>query len=207
MEASEAEANYDFTSISDVQKKVLAILPIPSAILSIFGSSIIIYMAMQSRKSKPWTPYNRLLLAMSICDIVSSITLGVASFLYPKETSNKAWAFGNDASCSAIGFLNQISYAGTFYNGMLSFYFLFTARFALKNEHIQKRIEPLMHSVSLGFPISTAFVGLFLKVYAEPEVNIGCKKTHRTGCRENSKLHFQAYFSDLFVASIFIRLG
>lgn len=168
-------AGYSFRSLSDVQKKVLAVLPIPSAILSVLGSSIIIYMAIQSRKSKPWTPYNRLLLAMSVCDIVASITLGMAAFLYPKETSNKAWVFGNDTSCSAIGFLNQVSYSGTLYNAMLSFYFLFTARFAMRNEQVQKRIEPLMHGLSLGYPVLTAFAGLFLDVYAEPEVSIGCK--------------------------------
>jgi hypothetical protein len=166
------EENYEYRSISDLQKKVLAILPIPSAVLSILGSSIIIYMAIRARKANPWTPYNRLLLAMSFCDIVSSITLAIAAFLYPKETSNKAWAFGNDATCSAIGLLNQIGSSGTLYNAMLSFYFLFTARFAIKNDQIAKRIEPAMHIVSLGFPIVTAFVGLFIGVYAEPEVRI-----------------------------------
>eukprot|EP00980_Cylindrotheca_fusiformis_P010750 scaffold2429_cov106-Cylindrotheca_fusiformis.AAC.1 len=119
MEIDEAE-NYEYNSLSAVQKNALAILPIPSALLSVLGSSIIIYMALVSRKEKRWTPYNRLLVAMSICDIVSSITLGMAAFFYPKETSNKAWAFGNDASCSAIGFLNQVSFSGMLYNAMLS---------------------------------------------------------------------------------------
>jgi hypothetical protein len=165
---------YSYRSLSDLQKKVLAILPIPSAILSILGSSIIIYMAMRSRKSKPWTPYNRLLVAMSIYDVITSITLAIADFLYPKETSNKAWAFGNDATCSMIGFLNQLAYSGTFYNALLSYYFLLTARFAVKNEQIARRIEPAMHIMAVGFPAACGFVGLILDVYAEPEVNIGC---------------------------------
>eukprot|EP00980_Cylindrotheca_fusiformis_P027742 scaffold22540_cov137-Cylindrotheca_fusiformis.AAC.3 len=174
---SQNDESYDFLSLSDVQKKVLAILPIPSALLSVLGSSVIIYMALLSRKEKPWTPYNRLLVAMSICDIFSSITLAIAAFLYPKETSNKAWVFGNDATCSMIGFLNQLSYAGMFYNAMLSYYFLFTARFSMKNDRIEKRIEPLMHGLSVGFPFLTAVIGLFLDVYAEPEVAVGCKKS------------------------------
>jgi hypothetical protein len=165
---------YNYRSLSDLQKKVLAILPIPSAILSILGSSIIIYMAMRSRKSKPWTPYNRLLVAMSSYDMITSITLAIAAFLYPKETSNKAWAFGNDATCSMIGFLNQLAYSGTFYNAMLSYYFLLTARFAVKNEQIARRIEPAMHIMAVGFPAVSGFVGLILDVYAEPDVNIGC---------------------------------
>lgn len=97
-----------FRSLSDSQKTVLAVLPIPSAILSIIGSSLIIYMAYLSKKSKPWTPYNRLLVAMSVYDIITSMTLGAAPFLNPKETSNKALALGNDSTCSAIGFLIQV---------------------------------------------------------------------------------------------------
>ena len=99
---------YAFRSLSDSQKTILAILPIPSAILSIFGSSVIIYMAYISRKSKPWTPYNRLLVAMSVYDIITSMALGAASFLNPMETSKKALAFGNDSTCSLIGFFNQV---------------------------------------------------------------------------------------------------
>ena len=203
IDSSASEINYDFRALSDVQKQVLAILPIPSALLSILGSTIIIVMLMKVRTTKSWIPYQRLLLAMSVCDIVSSLTLAAGSFLYPKETSDKVWVswkclnlihmlwnilqsietwysrkprdfnskvIGNDASCSAIGFLNQVSYSGILYNGMLSFYFLFTARFGMKNEQIQKRIEPAMHIFSIGFPFVTAFVGLFMGVYHEPEV-------------------------------------
>ena len=63
---------------------------------------------------------------------------------------------------------------GTLYNAFLSFYFLFTARFGMKNEMIARRIEPAMHMFSVGYPILTGFIGLFLGVYAEPEVGLGC---------------------------------
>ncbi|CAJ1944978.1 unnamed protein product [Cylindrotheca closterium] len=172
--ATTIDENYEFRALTDLQKKLLAILPIPSSLLSIFGSSIIIVTVWKVRKQKAWIPYQRLLLAMSVCDIVSSLTLAVGAFLYPQETSDKVWVIGNDASCSAIGFLNQISYSGTLYNGFLSFYFLFTARFGMKNRQIEKRIEPAMHLFAIGFPIITALVGLVMDFYAEPEVGIGC---------------------------------
>lgn len=110
---------YAYRSLTDPQKTLLAALPIPSAILSVFGSSVIICMALLSRKSRPWTPYNRLLVAMSIYDIVTSIALASATFMGPKETSNKAWAIGNDSSCSAMGFFNNIGFSGTLVNGFL----------------------------------------------------------------------------------------
>lgn len=160
-----------FRPLSATQKTILAFLPIPSAILSIIGSSVIIYMAYLSKKSRSWTPYNRLLVAMSIYDIISSIALASAAFMNDKETSNKAWAMGNDSTCSTIGFLNQISYSGTLYNAALSYYFLFTARFGMKNDLVARRIEPTMHVISVGFPMITGFVGLYLGVYSESEVS------------------------------------
>jgi hypothetical protein len=157
--------------LSDAQEKVLAILPIPSALLSIFGSSVIIYMAVKTRRKHAWTPYTRLLLAMSIYDIIFSGTIGVASFLRPQETSTRIWAFGNNASCGVIGFLNQLSTSAILYNAMLSLYFLLTARFGLKNAYIAKRIEPLMHFVAVFYPAVTATVGALEGAYGEMAVN------------------------------------
>lgn len=90
-QSSSLPDDYEFRALTDVQKKVLVILPIPSALLSIFGSTIIIIMLWKVRIIKTWIPYQRLLLAMSICDIISSITLAIGSFLYPQETSDKVW--------------------------------------------------------------------------------------------------------------------
>jgi hypothetical protein len=132
---------------------LLAILPIPSARLSIFGSAVIMTMAFKSRQLKPWTPYHGLLTAMSACDILSSLTVAAGSFLFPKETSNKVWAFGNDATCTAIGFLTQFSSSALLYNAMLGFYFLATTRFGLSNEEVTGRFEPAMHYFAFGFPL------------------------------------------------------
>lgn len=159
--------------LSDTQEKVLAILPIPSAILSIFGSSVILYIALKSRERRKWTPYTRLLIGLSICDIIASITIAISTFLRPSE-SPRAWSYGNDATCSAIGFLTQVSSSAACYNVMLSFYFLMTARFGLKNAYIAKRIEPLMHSISIGYFLGTAIIGAILGVYADTAVSLGC---------------------------------
>eukprot|EP00980_Cylindrotheca_fusiformis_P017216 scaffold5297_cov104-Cylindrotheca_fusiformis.AAC.9 len=160
--------------LSDSQEKVLAIMPVPSAALSIMGSSIIISMAFRMRKRRRWTPYTRLLIAMSMCDIVASITISIATFLRPRDTSSRVWAFGNDATCSAVGFMNQISFSAVLYNGMLSIYFLLTARFGFKNEYIASTVEPMMHVVSIGYPLLTATAGSIIGVYGEAAAALGC---------------------------------
>ena len=165
--------NEQLSGLSDVQEMVLAILPIPSAMLSIFGSVCIIFMSLQSREKKTWTPYTRLLMGMSICDVISSMTLAVAAFMRPQE-NERVWTFGSEATCSAIGTLTQFSYSGLFYNSMLSLYFLLSTRFRLKNQTIAKFFEPLMHFLSLGFPIVTAVLGAFMGVYSTTTSELGC---------------------------------
>lgn len=146
-------ADFEYRELSDSQQKLLALLPIPSAILSVIGSIVIITMAFKSARQGPWTPYHGLLTAMSFCNIISAITVANGSFLFPSDTSNKVWALGNEASCTATGFLTQLSSSAIFYNSMLAFYFLALTRFGLSNEEIAKRFEPAMHYVALGYSL------------------------------------------------------
>eukprot|EP00980_Cylindrotheca_fusiformis_P011757 scaffold2799_cov117-Cylindrotheca_fusiformis.AAC.4 len=163
----------DEEGLTDPQEMLLAILPIPSAILSIFGSSLILFIAKKSREKRRWTPYTRLLLGLSIFDIFSSATMAVSTFLRPND-SHRIWSFGNDTTCSIIGFLTQATHSSACYNVMLSFYFLLTARFGLKNDYIATWIEPLMHFISIGYFLGTASVGAALGVYADTSVGPGC---------------------------------
>lgn len=165
--------------LSDAQDKLLALLPIPSSTLSIIGSTIIIFIILESPNNRgddgrrKWTPYSRLLLGMSICDIFSSISIALAGFLRP-QGSIRAWAFGNDATCTATGFLIQFSWSGMIYYNMLSLYFLLSTRFGMKNTTIARRIEPIMHIISTGYPFITGVVGVLLDMYSETSVSFGC---------------------------------
>jgi len=163
-----------YRHLSHGQELLLAILPIPSALLSIIGSVIIITMAFRSRQKKPWTPYQGLLTGMSLCDIIFSITLASGAFLYPQETSNRPLAMGNDATCDTVGFLNQFSYSAPLYNAMLGYYFLLTTKYGYSNVDIAAKFETSMHVICLGWPLLSAFGGLFMDIYGEREVNIGC---------------------------------
>ena len=127
--------------ITTTQDKFLSIIPIPSAILSIFGSSVILYMAISTRREKKWTTYTRLLIGLSVCDIISSVSLAVAAFLRRPE-SGRVWAVGNDATCTAIGTMTQFSYSNLFFNATLSYYFMITVRFQMKHSRIAQLVEP-----------------------------------------------------------------
>jgi len=164
-----------YKQLNDTQEQLLAILPIPSALLSICGGLIMFTTAIRSRRSdRPWTPYQGLMTSLSICNIISSLTVASGAFMYSSETSNQVWAFGNHASCTLNAFFSQFSTSALLYNGMLSYFFLLRLRFEHHVTTITYKFEPAMHIFALGYPLVTAFLGLFLDVYGERAGSPGC---------------------------------
>ena len=161
----------DEYQLSSLQDKALLLLPIPSAMLSIIGSSTIIFMIFRIRQQQKLSPYTRLLLGLSVSDIVCSLSVSIGGFMRPQD-SPRVYALGNDTTCSVSGFFTQVSYGALLYNAMLSFYFLLTARFGWSNKDLSKWLEPLMHVFSIGYPLVTATAGLILDVYSETALGL-----------------------------------
>jgi len=168
----------DLRGLTDLQQQLLVFLPIPSALLSLAGSYLIIFMAMRSHQRKKYTPYSRLLVVMSLYDIQSSITYAMAPFLRPYETSTRLYAHGDETTCTTVAFLNQLSMSALFYNGMLSFYFLLATRFRYTNEQLSRVVEPLMHVTAIGYPLVTAIAGLVFGWYGEVNNGLSCWVGH-----------------------------
>ncbi|KAL3938777.1 MAG: hypothetical protein SGBAC_006386 [Bacillariaceae sp.] len=137
--------------------------------------ALLLSLGIQPYSFLPSSSDHGLLVVMSMCDILVSLTSATGPFLYPQETSDRIWALGTSGTCTAIGFFNQLgSYSAMLYNGILSIYFLLTAKFNISNQEIAARYESAMHYLCLGYPLITAFVGLFLDVYGERSTTIGC---------------------------------
>ena len=166
--------DHELSSLTDQQEKAITILPLITGLISIIGSTTIIMMAYQTRRARKWSTYTRLLVVMSLWDIVFSGSFAMTAFLLPAESSQRVWAFGTDKTCSAMGFLLQLSSSGIFYNGMLSFYFLLAAKFGITKRIMGRYIEPIMHIVSIGYPLITSSIGLEWGVYHETELGQTC---------------------------------
>ncbi|CAJ1931664.1 unnamed protein product [Cylindrotheca closterium] len=173
-EVLDEHSTYDDVRLTADQEKFLAILPIPSALLSVFGSSVIIMMVVQSYKKKKWTPYTRLLVLMSLFDIQGSLTFAAGTFLRPRETSTKLWALGDDATCVTIGFLHTIGFSSFFFQGMLSCYFVLRTKFGFTDDRIAKQVEPIMHVIAIGYPLLSAIMGVSLNLFGELGSGLGC---------------------------------
>ena len=132
---------------------------------------MIIYLVIKNQRK---TPYKRILLGLSVCDIIASTTYAISPFLLPQATSQRVWARGTDRSCSILGFLTQFAFSAIWYNGMLSFYYLLTVRFGVKTQTFARRFEPIIHIVCVGYNFVTALVGLILGFYSESELAQQC---------------------------------
>jgi hypothetical protein len=160
------------TTLTDGQEVVLSMLLVVSGVLSILGSSTIIYKVAKNRdKAKS---YERLMFGLSTCDIIGGVGYALTPFLLPRTTSHRVWALGTEASCSFLGFLTQFTFSGLWYNCMLSFYYLLTVRFGVKRSVFAARYEFWMHLATIGFNVLTASFGYAVGMYGELGLNLGC---------------------------------
>jgi len=149
--------------ISDGQWIVYYFLETISSSLSVAGGIAIIFKIFRDRARNGTTPYDRIMLVLSACNILSSITIAINHYLLPSGTG--VWAIGNSATCQARGFLIQFSsFSAIWYNGLLSYYFLFTVLSQARRKDYVRTLEPWMHLTGVFFPVA-AVTGLFLGWY------------------------------------------
>eukprot|EP00797_Seminavis_robusta_P016119 Sro2401_g326290.1 n/a (454) ;mRNA; f:9808-11308 len=170
----------DVSSLSEAQDKALSIVPLCSGIMSAWGSGSIIYMVCKAEK---WNSYKRIMLGLSVFDCISSLAIGLQPFFLPADSSQRVWAVGTDATCTLGGFFQQLSLANIWYNGFLSFFFLFTIRYQMSEERMSKRYEPVFHIIAIGHPLVTAIMGAAIGAYGELKLGHNCWLTnYPDGC-------------------------
>ena len=160
------------TTLSDTKQVILCIAPILPSFLSIGCSIAIIYMVRLSGTS---SVYKRILLMFSICDIIASLNLMIGPFLLDQATSLRHYAFGTKATCTISGAVVQFGFSSFMYYGVLSFYFLLTVKFGMKDhDKMSAYFEMTSHIVAIGFPLITSIIGIILNVYSELDLGRGC---------------------------------
>ena len=174
----------EVSSLTDTQEKILSLLPILPSAASALCSGTIIYLVILSRFE---SSYKRILFAISVADIITSVSFSFQPFLLPKATSQRVWAIGNDATCTVLGTFSQLSMTSIWYTGMLSYYYLLTIRFGVKEAAFARRIEPWMHALATGWPLLTGLAGAVMGIYHEIELGQGCYITDwPEGCADDT---------------------
>eukprot|EP00934_Nitzschia_sp_Nitz4_P002615 Nitzschia sp. Nitz4//scaffold51_size120721//93135//94421//NITZ4_003742-RA/size120721-processed-gene-0.163-mRNA-1//-1//CDS//3329553907//2605//frame0 len=156
-------------SLSDGQEMLLSLVYTSSSILSLVGSSTIVSKVVRNL----WraTPYDRLVLGLSVCDIFGSIGYALYPYMGPRETSIRVWAAGTKGTCSFMGFLTQFGFAAVLYNGFLSIYYLLIR---VTRRVFAQRYEPWMHAIPILFALGTGTLGASAGWFSEVQVGLGC---------------------------------
>ena len=150
---------------SDSQLKAVAIVPKFASFPSIVGSVFLVQHILKSSKRRGHV-YHRILLLMSVHDVIYSLKAFVSTWPIPKGTPFVYGAAGTTETCTVAGFFGQAgSLTSIFYNGSLTVFFVLAVHVKMKDEEIKKKFEVWLHGIPMVVGWSTAVAGLFLKLY------------------------------------------
>eukprot|EP00956_Cyclotella_meneghiniana_P035354 scaffold114268_cov37-Cyclotella_meneghiniana.AAC.4 len=137
-----------------------------SATISMISSCCIIRMIMKSQ-DRLSTTYHRLLLGMSVGDILFSLPLITFAAMAPTDLSYMVWnARGNQATCTTAGFFVTIGvYLTLFYSCSLNIYYLILIKYNKSESYIRKKVEPFLHGIPISLALIWSIIGIVNKIY------------------------------------------
>lgn len=203
---------------NDRQRAVLAILPKVSATLSLIGS-IWIIVEVTTNRTKRRQVYHRILLAMSVYDVLESVWNFASTWPIPRNTENIFNPLGTTGTCTAQGFFLQFGLGIPIYNAWLSFYYyLYVARH-MKEEQIKRNYwEWIFHGTTFLASFGTAISGILLDLYNNANLwcwiadfPSGCDKDSNVDCERGAganiyrwAFYFGPLWACLVMALVFI---
>lgn len=172
---------------SESQLRIIAIIPMVTAWLSIAGSVTIIFMLLRSEK-KLSTSYRRIIFGMSCMDIIYSLALSMTSLASPEGTEGKWNPVGNTVTCTLQGLALFIGVTGTTtYNCMLSIFYTLTIANGVSKATMSKRVEPFFHAIPFLYATS-ASIFLLNKKSFNSNGSICMISSYPQNCHEDASL-------------------
>ena len=169
------------------QSIALAVLPKISSLCSLFGSTWIVIEVLTHQVANTTTstnthaatthslryrpkrkhPYHRMLLAMSIYDILESVWNFTST--WPMSATDDPipaiWSVGNTYTCSTQGFFLTLSVAVPIYNALLGVFYMLVIKYQYTDITLSKYVEPTMHCIAGIWAFGTAITSGIMKLY------------------------------------------
>lgn len=155
------------------EAQIESIVGMITATISILSSWAIIFMINRT-KDRFSTTNHRLLLALSISDVVASAAMALVSIPAPSNMENQWIAFGTTTTCEIQGFVFFVGAVTTpCYNAGICLYYLLIIRYHLTDGTIRKRVEPWLLLLP---PLISTSVGIYLfaKDFYNPSLGCPC---------------------------------
>mmetsp|Transcript_12459 Transcript_12459/g.23387 ORF Transcript_12459/g.23387 Transcript_12459/m.23387 type:complete len:509 (+) Transcript_12459:453-1979(+) len=186
--------------------------------ISVVSSALLVLVILRSNIGLS-SVYHRIMLCMSLADIIASIAIALTTIPMPKDmiyTQFEPKAYGTTATCSIQGFFFTFGSVVTFgYNTSLCLYYLFAIRYKMKDSKFRKRVEPWLHILCFVLPLHYAVIYLFAKTYNPSPIEgwcttaaypwiCGLRSERRQGCEARNVNIFLRRYGTIFALFGFV---
>uniref|UniRef100_A0A7S3L8K6 G-protein coupled receptors family 1 profile domain-containing protein n=1 Tax=Amphora coffeiformis TaxID=265554 RepID=A0A7S3L8K6_9STRA len=172
----------------------LVLLPKLTGAISMTFSSLIIYSILGKNRRHKSHVYDRLILGISIADLLGSFGMFLSTWPIPSSNNNTLWAMGNQTTCNLQGLFTQgATSASAIYSAMLTFYFLLVARFQWKHQRL-KRYEWCFHIVPIVWGTGTSIASIPLRLYNNANLWCYIAETDDPGRGHHADVYRMAFF-------------
>lgn len=138
------------------------------------------------------SPYRRLILGLSISDMLQSSALIIGPFISPKGTSLSPWAIGNVATCDAGGVLMLSgALSAPLYIVALCIYYIYIVKYrrTMTVDNFYRRIERKIHIIIILFVFTVCVCALATKSMNSVRTGSYCQPASvPAGCRNNEEI-------------------
>ena len=174
-------SNPAFTNKEFRQEIVLTAIPTITGSLSLVSSAIIVFIILRDGRRKLNKTKERILLGVSLADMVQSICCVLTRFPAPSESDIYGLAVGNTATCNFQGVLYQFGFCGPMLTATLATYYMFAVRYN-KYEEAFRKAEPYIQGFIFLYGIGTSVAGIIFNSFNYSGSALGCWVTVPTGC-------------------------
>lgn len=155
--------------MSDRNDSLAALIPqiirTTTASISFLSSTVMaiaLMLRMRQEGQRQSSPFFRIILCLSIADIIKSLAITIGPFAVPRHTPQALYAVGNTRSCEVQGFF--INASGTIipmYTFLLGIYFLMRVKYGMSREVFSKKIERYGHAIILIWNLICGVYAIF----------------------------------------------
>ena len=163
------------------QQTTLIVIPYVTGPISLFSSSTIAYIIINDWSHKRYHLYHRLLLVMSICDMIASANASFSGLYIPK-VYNRFGSHGNVATCEMAGFFMTMTVSFAVLNMFLCLFYMRVVCFGWTPPVIYRNysssingrrwefrkipwFELSAYFFAIPYPLAAAGVGLYHKSF------------------------------------------
>jgi len=193
------------------------VIPTVTSGISFFSSALIIYIIAQSERNTYTITYHRIMVFISIADMISSLAVSLTTIPMPKDVNEvynfEGKSYGTVLTCEIQGFSYglglRLSLAASI---CLSVYYLLKIRYRVPHRVITKCAEPVFVIITLLVAVIPPLFALENKMYNPTplsswctisEFPYGCSEENGVDCirSQNIKAYRVGSFLYLFIAA------